>query len=199
MKKFVKPLVIAASVAAVAGVGAVSFAAWQAGTKTAVDTDGGSGLGTVTLSASFDDPSATLNKIENLVPFDQTDATVGSGVKYVVVTLPAITATDDFSVAVTYKTALTLNDSYKGTATAVQGKLYAAMGDQSASIPADSTALAAASATWKEVGSSCTLGDYTKGTAISDAKVTIILDSDKVTDMGATFELTFTLGAKTAA
>ncbi len=193
MKKFVKPLVIAASVAAVAGIGAVSFAKWEAGTKS-VDTGSGSALGTVTLDASFDDDAPTLAKIENLVPFDQ-----GTGTTYVVVTLPAITATDDFSVTVTYKTALALNDTYKGSATNVTGKLYAAMGDQSASIPADGTALAAASATWKEVGASCKLGDYTKGSGITDAKVTIILDSDAVTDMGATFDLTFTLGAKTSA
>ncbi|MDE6294071.1 MAG: hypothetical protein K2L88_05565 [Clostridiales bacterium] len=191
MKKKVKALIIAASVAAIAGIGAVSFAKWEAGSKTAVDTVGGSGLGTVTLSASFDDADATVAKIDGLLPYDQ-----GDGKTYVVVTLPAITATEDFSVTVTYKTALALNDTYKGGATAVAGKLYAAKGDLSESMPTENLATTEG---WKEIGSSCVLGDFTAGSAITDAKITIALDSDTVTDMGATFELTFTLGAKTAA
>ena len=72
MKKFVKPLVIAASVAAIAGVGAVSFAAWSAGTDNTKDVENNT-LGKVSV-LKFD-TSVTTSPVTGLLPIDQnTDA-----------------------------------------------------------------------------------------------------------------------------
>lgn len=73
MKKTVKALVIAASVAAVAGIGAVSFAAWEGGTKTNEVQNGGTGhvdttgFGTGTMTTLSD----------KLMPYDQGSTTTG--------------------------------------------------------------------------------------------------------------------------
>ncbi len=74
MKKKVKSLIIAASVAAIAGIGAVSFAAWQGGgTQTATGT-GSTGvvdtLGAITVTPSTN--SGTLDELNALYPIDQT-------------------------------------------------------------------------------------------------------------------------------
>ncbi len=67
MKKFVKPLVIAASVAAVVGVGAVSFAKWTGGTKD--NTISESQLGSV-IDLSWGSTTA-VSAQNGLVPYDQ--------------------------------------------------------------------------------------------------------------------------------
>ncbi len=83
MKKFVKPAVIAASVAAIAGLGAVSFAAWSGANTDPVEKNGATGeistLGALTVTAD----AASLNDsnaLKNLVPADQ--GTVADCVNY---------------------------------------------------------------------------------------------------------------------
>lgn len=69
MKKTVKSLIIASSVAAIAGIGAVSFAAWQSGT-TSVDKEGSTGsIDTIGSIAVTDNLSG-----KKLIPFDQATA-----------------------------------------------------------------------------------------------------------------------------
>lgn len=68
MKKTVKGLIIAASVAAVVGVGAVSYAAWNAGTDN-TKTVANNTLGNVSV-LKFDG-KVTTSKVENLLPIDQ--------------------------------------------------------------------------------------------------------------------------------
>ncbi len=73
MKKAVKPLIIAASVAAVAGIGAVSFAKWSASTSSQ-DVTGKTGIvdtvGAITLvTNSLGAPDGGTAKL--LVPYDQ--------------------------------------------------------------------------------------------------------------------------------
>lgn len=69
MKKFVKPLIIASSVAAIAGIGAVSFAQWSQGTSTPEEVEGSTGtivvLGDLTATSDLGS--------KKLVPYDQVD------------------------------------------------------------------------------------------------------------------------------
>lgn len=71
MKKFLKPLVIATSVAAVAGIGAVSFAAWQSGTKT--NPVSGATTGHVDTTGFATGSTTSLSK--TLLPYNQGSAT----------------------------------------------------------------------------------------------------------------------------
>lgn len=66
-KKIVKPLVIAASVAAIAGIGAVSFAAWGGGTSNKTVTGGNTGH--VDTTGFGSGSTTTLSK--KLMPHDQ--------------------------------------------------------------------------------------------------------------------------------
>lgn len=76
MKKFVKPLVIAASVAAIAGIGAVSFAQWTAGSSIEEKTGTGtSGTIATTAGALTVSPETAEKK---LVPYDQSYGFVDS-------------------------------------------------------------------------------------------------------------------------
>lgn len=90
MKKTVKSLIIAASVAAIAGIGAVSFAAWE-GTGSKTVTSNANPLGTVTL-VGFD--ATTADAWEGtLVPYNQPESTiVDDGVTVTSITLPKLTA-----------------------------------------------------------------------------------------------------------
>lgn len=69
MKKFVKPLVIAASVAAIAGVGAVSFAAWSTGDPD--DLTHGGATGSIKTDAGELGATSNLSDTIKLVPYDQ--------------------------------------------------------------------------------------------------------------------------------
>lgn len=83
MKKTVKSLIIAASVAAIAGIGAVSFAAWNVNTDSNVDTNAG-GLGNVTATVGFvltgsDTATPDLTLTDKLMPYNQAAADVDTG------------------------------------------------------------------------------------------------------------------------
>lgn len=90
MKKTVKSLIIAASVAAIAGIGAVSFAAWN----------GGNGDKEVTTTGALGDvkvygfgAATTTAWTGTLVPYDQPANTIATGgVTIASVTLPSLTA-----------------------------------------------------------------------------------------------------------
>ena len=84
MKKAVKSLIIAASVAAIAGIGAVSFAAWSgASDKTANTTEL-----TGTVEAVGFASSTVTNTGKKLMPIDQEQSALGEdGVYYYVVAL----------------------------------------------------------------------------------------------------------------
>lgn len=89
MKKTVKSLIIAASVAAIAGIGAVSFAAWSGTGSKNVTTSGNLGdVETVGYaSASVTGWSGTL------VPYDQPESTIkGDGGIVMSIELPSVTA-----------------------------------------------------------------------------------------------------------
>ncbi|MCH5163282.1 MAG: hypothetical protein J1G38_07345 [Clostridiales bacterium] len=101
MKKFVKPLVIASSVAAIAGIGAVSFAAWTSGTPSTESATGSTSTiiteaGTVTITPA----SATA-----LVPYDQ-----GSGTTIHTFTVAYSDESGAKAPASTYKFTLTVEN-----------------------------------------------------------------------------------------
>lgn len=106
MKKFVKPLIIAASVACIGGVGAVSFAAWQNSNHAAVDTTGATG--SISLLGFASD---TATGFTGLMPWDQSGTTVTlSDSVYKSVALPAIV-----SESKTYNITALSNESLAGT------------------------------------------------------------------------------------
>ncbi|MDE7464086.1 MAG: hypothetical protein K2M48_03560 [Clostridiales bacterium] len=97
MKKFVKPLVIATSVAAIAGIGAVSFAAWSGGEKEVTSTGA---LGDVTIVGfASDTATAWSNK---LVPHDQPSKTYDATTCVTVasIELPKLTAVENQTITV---------------------------------------------------------------------------------------------------
>ncbi len=83
MKKTVKSLIIAASVAAIAGIGAVSFAAWNTNVDNDAVTNAG-GLGNVTATVGFvltgtDTATPDLTLTDKLMPYNQDGDDVGAG------------------------------------------------------------------------------------------------------------------------
>lgn len=122
-KKIVKPLVIATAVAAVAGIGAVSFAAWSGADTDPVTKSGATGeistLGALTVTAD----AASLNgeNLKSLVPADQ--GTVTDCVNYWKFTLSCDDATGDATPS--YKIEGSLTAGSEDGSTAVGGaKLY---------------------------------------------------------------------------
>lgn len=102
MKKTVKSLIIAASVAAVAGIGAVSFAAWSGSTKQDLVGDN---LATGTVVAVGFDETATAfeNTTKALMPIDQASITEASQTYYYKATLKTV-GTDFTGYKITMKT-----------------------------------------------------------------------------------------------
>lgn len=90
MKKFLKPLVIATSVAAVAGIGAVSFAAWSGGTNSGGTATGQ--LGSITAYGFDTALSATMGE-NKLMPYNQPSVSANQ-VKVWSVALPTVTGSD---------------------------------------------------------------------------------------------------------
>ena len=79
MKKTVKSLIVAASVAAIAGIGAVSFAAWSAGDVNPQTAAGSTGNITTTAGAITVSENNITDSVK-LVPYDQV-VQVGNNVK----------------------------------------------------------------------------------------------------------------------
>lgn len=69
MKKTVKSLIVAASVAAIAGIGAVSFAAWSGGNPEDITHSGASG--SIVTAAGTLGATSNLSDTVKLVPYDQ--------------------------------------------------------------------------------------------------------------------------------
>lgn len=175
MKKFVKPLIIAASVACIGGVGAVSFAAWQNTNHSSVGTDGATG--SVSL---FGFESNTATGFTDLMPWDQTGASVVlSADIYKSVALPAIEAESK-----TYKIQASSDETLTGT---VYIKLATTAPTTSVSNVADLTTdgWVALTGSLQDVVASAT-GDTTY-TAY------FVLDSNDTADMGQSFNVTISI------
>ena len=180
MKKFVKPLVIAASVAAVAGIGAVSFAKWEGGTKA---TDAATGtLATITF-AGFANSTATVES-KTLIPYNQVEGITSDMTKALKVTLPTITSVN----AWTIKVEATTTNLDSGS------KLYVQITD-SDSAPATTT-----TSGWNEIDASAgyTTASQTAGASAKQMYAYILLESEEEADMGKTFTVKFTLAEASA-
>ncbi|MDE7463425.1 MAG: hypothetical protein K2M48_00205 [Clostridiales bacterium] len=176
MKKAVKGLVIAASVASVIGIGAVSFAAWEGSGSTSVDVTGNT---TGTVSVIGFDKDATVGKVESLMPWDQGDGTVVAHY-----TLPEVTSgTEDYKITVT----VTKADGWDGA-------LYVIIDDTASTAASDPTAEGSA---WKTIDGTASVFEFdATGDTAKQLYAHVILDSDKSADMNKSYDLTFTLAAQ---
>ncbi|MDE5593139.1 MAG: hypothetical protein K2I75_04320 [Clostridiales bacterium] len=180
MKKTVKSLIIAASVAAIAGIGAVSFAAWNNGaTNTTAKND--ATLGSVTITGGFvktgeNSYEALTTTDTNLVPYDQ-----GSGTMALVFDIPNYQVLKDTGYTLTL------------TTDKLESKFKYQIGDAAATAPTTATDFAS----WgTAAGTAIEYKDANAPTAnatITGKKLTVILDSSDLGDMGAgiTFTLTY--------
>ncbi|MDE5593138.1 MAG: hypothetical protein K2I75_04315 [Clostridiales bacterium] len=178
MKKTVKALIVAASVAAVVGVGAVSFAAWTgSGTTTASQNTNTTGSVSV---VGFGN-EASLAAVTNLMPWDQ-----DSGTTVAHYTLPKVTSG---------------NEGYKITVTADlknswTGSLYVIVDDSASTAASDPDTAANG---WKAIDGTASVFTFTAtGDTPKQLYAHVILDSDKSADMNQTYDLTFTLAADAA-
>ncbi len=192
MKKKVKSLIIAASVAAIAGIGAVSFAAWNNSTNDTANS-GSVNTGSVTINAGF--VSADGNAVSmaladtnksKLMPYDQPGALDTDQTTSLVFNIP------DFQVkkGVDYKFTLSTTD-FSGIEFKYQ------IGAAAATVPTDETGYN--DAAWIAIGTATS--DFTAESTdkvITGQKLTIIMNSDDFADMGKTGSFTLTFDEVTA-
>lgn len=180
MKKKVKSLIIAASVAAIAGIGAVSFAAWQGGAVT--DKTASGTTGNIATASGELTVTQNLSDTVKLVPYDQVvqfDSTTMAKMQTITLTYggegaPAVAGMD-----ISMK--LTAN-----SITTAATKLYYKLGDVS-DVPTDTTG-------WTEF----TLNTAVELSSAASQKINVIMDSSNTADMNATYTITFSAAEKTA-
>lgn len=180
MKKFVKPLVVAASVAAIAGIGAVSFAKWT-GNHSSATSSGANG--TVSL-LGFNTNTAT--GFTGLLPYDQVDSAAPSATNNTLKTISLPTVTPDSKA---YD--VTVSSSDVATNLTKGGKLYVYVGTSAAT----NDFAGSATAEWKEVDSTGAKFEF----ASSDTTLTayFVLTSNDTDEMSATYTLTFAIAEHT--
>lgn len=179
MKKKVKALIIAASVAAVAGIGAVSFAKWEAGSNNSKTVEENK-LGAVSV-LTFGD--STIAAITGLKPLDQDSSITSANYAEVKFKVAASAGYDKSD----FKLTVTVSDITLGT-------------------PVDSNAKAGIYvSTTAPTALSTADPDYTALTYTLDASADheyslyVWLQSDNVADMNKTFKLKYELSAGTTA
>lgn len=182
MKKTVKSLIIAASVAAIAGIGAISFAKWEGGTS--IDTTSGANT-TGSISSIAWQSDNTLTFTGNLMPVDQGEA--GSGTLILAAQIPTFVVTGNYTITVTAEDNNVAN-----------GKLYVKVDDTAVTAPdmtgladnQDATVIAKLGETWKQAGASAT---WTGSDLAANTPVTkyigVVLVSSNLGDMSKTFKI----------
>lgn len=183
MKKTIKSLVIAASVAAIAGIGAVSFAAWSGATNKEVKNEA---LSTGTVEAvGFAADSTIANNDKALMPIDQTTINTGSETYFYVATLK--TSGTDFT---GYKIKVTAAaNSGSSVPTGLKYKVTDSAPD-TGSVASSSTLSA-----WDTLGTS-SVDIVTSVADNTTYTVYIALDSDNsnyTANAGKSFKITFEL------
>lgn len=178
-KKIVKPIIAAAAAAAIAGIGAVSFAAWSASNSSVTTSSNTTGKVSV---LEFD--AATANqpgKVENLLPIDQNGTTPEYKTVTFKINKSAGYAYSDFKLNVKYgTTAPTL---------ATASGIYV-----SKTVPSDTTP------TGSKVDSTGVDVTFNLSDASSDTYTLYVwLESDDTADMNVTFDLIYTLADGTTA
>lgn len=183
MKKFVKPLVIASSVAAVVGIGAVSFAAWAGATTEDVEKTGTTGvidtIGELTVT------SADVTKA--LYPVDQgtnsTAAVPADGVIYWTFTLSVPDATGSVTPVYSLKAELTKGDTDLGDAALYYSK----------DAPTSATGAVAANLLDKDTAKELTLNAANED---GESTVYVYLVAEDTDAMNASVKLTFSVAAE---
>lgn len=181
MKKTIKSLIIASSVAATVGIGAISFAAWSAGNVTSVYTSGTTGTvnvnaGTLTVTNSLD--------TKKLVPFNQTVQYDSNTMDYMqtitlkyndAATAPAPYDAYTYKLIVTNTNNLPLKYQVKSDGTTVNA-------------PATNTTISNLDSAWKDMAGEIPL---TLNSSTKETTVYVILASDSGNDMNKSYTLTF--------
>lgn len=123
MKKAIKGLIVASAVAAVVGVGAVSYAAWSTNNSSSATVSGSAGtivtvtgdavLTPATGTGAWDADTKTVTMTKKLFPNDQTSGVSGDGVTIweFTITPPTTTGTAN----ITYKLGATLTANGNAT------------------------------------------------------------------------------------
>lgn len=183
MKKKVKALIVAASVAAVAGIGAVSFAAWSGSGATPVDKTGATGevdtLGAITVTSNLDG--------KTLLPYDQAGTLTATQIKVWQLDLEVVST----GAVATFEVKL-------GTADANDlgsGKLYIFTGETYAD-PSTGTAATGAPADWTALTTTATEIEADEN---GEATAYIILVSNSTDDMNKNFKVTVSATQTTTA
>lgn len=183
MKKTVKALVIAASVAAVAGIGAVSFAKWEANSAAKGDTTGSTTSVVTTIG------NITVSQPTNkLKPYDQ-DSSNAVLTDTDAVTFWALTVTNSASVDTGVKYYISLTEEFNGGTT---GKLYFSTDYEGSG----DIELSGGSQTWTELKEVYSAGNETNGHELnlsnvtSGATVYICLEADDSDAQGVDVKLT---------
>lgn len=187
MKKILKPLIIAASVACVAGIGAVSYAAWAGSTGGDVTATGNSTGAVTSVAWKDNNPELTISGT-NLVPVDQ-----GTGTVILTAAIPTFVATDAYTITVSLE-----NNNL------VEGKLYVKIADAAVTAPDMSsledhdneTVVTALGSDWKEINGTDSVLAVTSGVAANtevDKYIGIVLVSNSLKDMNKTFDVKVTI------
>lgn len=172
MKKAIKGLIVAASVAAVVGVGAVSFAAWTGGANSEATATGT----TATISLYGFDSNAITGPTANLLPYNQ-GSDVEDNVRIWSLQLPTITAAEATKLQVKFTEASTLD-----------GTVYVKWSnDNVTAVPENTNG-------YQELDTTAT--DLANATFGANAErqaagyLVVILDSNKTSDMGKDIKIT---------
>ena len=188
MKKAVKSLIIAASVAAIAGIGAVSFAAWTGGTKekTGITTGGTSHVDTTGFGTG-----STSSLTDKLMPWNQSNpaASTGETTIYHIKLVVEGNAASSYKIQGKY-TAQKDSSNYTWNTDGTTSKLVYKI-DQVAT-----TAYSGSDwATWTPNGE---YGDLTGGDTLTagDWYVHVALESEAAADMDVTLTFAFKLETK---
>ncbi len=179
MKKKIKALVIATSVAAVAGIGAVSFAAWSSTNhETATSTGANGAVSLLGFSAN------TATGFTGLLPYDQVASTDPSEANKTMAKIALPTIVDDsktFDITVTSDASL-----------AATSKMYVCVSDT-----APTTFAGAATTEWLELNSTgVTFEDF--DSTKTNLNAYFVLVSTDTADMNATYNITFKVAEATA-
>ena len=178
MKKKVKSLIIAASVAAIAGIGAVSFAAWSGSGATPVDKTGDT-LGAITVTSNLDG--------KTLLPYDQAGTLTATQIKVWQLDLEVVST----GAAATFEVKLGTAD----TNDLGSGKLYIFTGETYAD-PSTNTAATGAPADWTALTTTATEIEADEN---GEATAYIILVSNSTDDMNKNFKVTVSATQTTTA
>ena len=176
MKKTVKSLIVAASVAAIAGIGAVSFAKWDTSLPQNGTTTGSAGTIVTDAGNIVVNPAAAT---ATLVPYDQVNQ-IGDNVKI-----------HTFTVSYNQGSGAPVADYTFSMSLSSTLTLYYKIG---ASVTAPANADALSSDQWTEFDSSVTL-DLASGTQTVNL---ILVSDDADSDMGQDYTVTISAALKTA-